>query len=141
MRVTWTARRSNQTVLKDIGFEYSLEGLMLQLKLQYFCHLMGRVDFTGTDPDIGKDYRREEKGMTADGMVGCYHQLNEHEFEKTPGDGEGQESLVCCSPWGCKNNNNKKYAYALESSSENMHPAGFIQGRMETFDINFTYIS
>ena len=70
--------------------------------------------------------------MTEDGMVGWHHQLNGQEFEKTPGDGEGQESLVCCSPWGCKNNNNKNVC---------IHPGGFIQGRMETFDINSTYIS
>ena len=54
------------------------------------------------DPDAGKDWRQEEKGTTEDEMVGRYHQLNGHEFEQTPGDGEGQESLACCSPWGCK---------------------------------------
>ena len=54
------------------------------------------------DPDIGKDWRQAEKGTTEDEMVGRYHQLNGHEFEQTPGDGEGQESLACCSPWGCK---------------------------------------
>ena len=54
------------------------------------------------DPDAGKDWRQAEKGTTEDEMVGRYHQLNGHEFEQTPGDGEGQESLACCSPWGCK---------------------------------------
>ena len=56
----------------------------------------------GKDPDAGKDWRQEEKGMTEDKMVGWHHQLNGHEFEKAPGDGEGQGSLVCCSPWGHK---------------------------------------
>ena len=54
---------------------------------------------TGKDPDAGKDWSQEEKGVTEDEMVGCQHQLSWHEFEKTPGDGEGQGSLVCCSPW------------------------------------------
>ena len=56
----------------------------------------------GKDPDAGKDWRQEEKGMTEDEMVGWHHWLNGHEFEQTPGDGEGQESLVCCNPWGHK---------------------------------------
>ena len=53
----------------------------------------------GKDPDAGKDRRQEEKGMTEDEMVGWHHQLNGHEFEQTPGNGEGQGSLACCSPW------------------------------------------
>ena len=57
---------------------------------------------TGKDSDAGKDRRQEEKGMTEEEMVGWHHQLNGHEFEQVPGDGEGQGSLVCCSPWGCK---------------------------------------
>ena len=56
----------------------------------------------GKDPDAGKDWGREEKGMTEDEMIGWHHWLNGHEFEQTPGDSEGQGSLVCCSPWGCK---------------------------------------
>ena len=74
-------RRSNQSILKEINSEYSLEGLMLKLKLQYFGHLMQRTDFTGKDPDGGKDWRQEEKGMTEDEMVGWHHLLNGHEFE------------------------------------------------------------
>ena len=53
-------------------------------------------------PDAGKDKRREEKGMTEDEMVGCHHQLDEHEFEQALGVGNGQGSLACCSPWGHK---------------------------------------
>ena len=55
---------------------------------------------TGKDPDAGKDWRREEKGMTEDEMVGWHHQLDGHEFEQALGVGDGQGSLVCCSPWG-----------------------------------------
>ena len=58
---------------------------------------------TGKDPDAGKDWRQEEKGMTADEMVGWHHRLNGHEFEQAPGDSEGQGSLACCSPWVAKN--------------------------------------
>ena len=54
------------------------------------------------DPDAGKEWRQEEKGTTKDEMVGWHHWLNGHEFEQAPGDGEGQGSLFCCSPWGHK---------------------------------------
>ena len=57
---------------------------------------------TEKDPDAGKDWRKEEKGMTEDEMVGWHHQLNGHEFEQALGVGDRQGSLVCCSPWGCK---------------------------------------
>ena len=70
----------------------------------------------GKDPDVGKDWRGEEKGTTEDEVVGWHHRLDGHEFEQTPGDGEGQGSLVCCSPWDCKEsdmaewlNNNKPF--------------------------------
>ena len=78
LRVPWTARRSNQSILKEISPEYSWEGLMLQLKLQ-FGHLMWRTDI-GKDPDAGKEWRQEEKGTTEDEMVGWHHQLDGHEF-------------------------------------------------------------
>ena len=54
------------------------------------------------DPDAGNDWRQEEKGTTEDEMVGWHHQLNGHEFKQAPGDGDGQGSLACCSPWGCR---------------------------------------
>ena len=63
LRVPWTARRSNQSILKEISPGCSLEGLMLTLKLQYFGHLMWRADSFGKDPDAGKDWRQEEKGQ------------------------------------------------------------------------------
>ena len=56
----------------------------------------------GKDPDAGKDWRREEKGMTEDKMVGWHHQLDGHEFEQALRVGDGQERLVCCNPWGHK---------------------------------------
>ena len=62
----------------------------------------------GNDPDAGKDWRQEEKGMTLDEMVGWHHQLNGHEFEQAPGIGDGQGSLTCCSPWGHKESDTTK---------------------------------
>ena len=97
MRVPWTARRSNQSILKKIKPECSLEKLML--KLQYFGHLMRRAQLIGKDPDAGKDRGQEEKRATEDEMVGWHHRLNGHEFEQTLGDSEGQGSLVCGSAW------------------------------------------
>ena len=81
LRDPWTARRSNLSILKEVSPEYSLERLMLKLKLQYFGHLMQRTDSLDKDPDAGKDWRWEEKGVTEDEMVGWHHQLDGHEFE------------------------------------------------------------
>ena len=81
MRVPWTARRSNKSILKEISPEYSLKGMMLKLKLQYFAHLMRRIDLFEKDPDAGKDWGQEAKGMTEDEMVGWHHRLNGDEFE------------------------------------------------------------
>ena len=64
--------------------------------------LDGNSRLIGKDHDAGKDRRQEEQGMTEDEMVGWHHWLNGHKFEQTPGDGEGQGSLACCCPWGCK---------------------------------------
>ena len=102
LRVPWTTRKSNQSILKEIHSEYSLEGLMLKLKLQSFGHLMQRTDSLGKDPDAGKDWRQEEKGMTEDEIVGWHHWLNGHVFGKVLAVGDGQGSLVCCSQWGFK---------------------------------------
>ena len=99
LRVPWTARRSNQCILKEISPDYSLEGLMLKLKLQYFGHLMQRADSLEKTLMLGKTEGRKRRGQQ---MVDWHHQLNGHEFEQAPGDGEGQGGLACCSPWGHK---------------------------------------
>ena len=80
MRVPWTARRSNQSILKEISQGCSLEGLMLKQKLQYFGHLMRRVDSL-ENPEAGRGSGQEEKGMTADETAGWHHQPDGHEFE------------------------------------------------------------
>ena len=97
-----TARRSSQSIQKEINPEYSLEGLMLKLKLQYFGYMMRRTDSLEKTLMLGKVERQEEKGLTEAQMVRWHHQLNGREFEQTQVDSEGQESLVCCSPWGHK---------------------------------------
>ena len=96
LRVPWTARKSNQSTLQEINLEYSLEGLMLELKLQYFGHIMWRANSLEKTPILAKEKRAEDE------MVRKHHQLNGHEFEQTLGIGEGQGNLVCCSPWGHK---------------------------------------
>ena len=97
LTVPWIARRSNQSILKEINPDNSLEGLMLKLKLQYFGHLIRRVDSLEKTLML-----REEKGTTEDEMVGWHHQLDGHEFEHALGFGDGQGSLECCSPWSRK---------------------------------------
>ena len=91
LRVPWTVRRSNQSILKEINPEYSLEGLP-DVKSW----------LTGKDSDAGKNWRPEVKGMTEVEMVGWHHWYNGHEFEEALGVGDGQGSLACCSPWGGK---------------------------------------
>ena len=115
LRVPWTARRSNQSILKEISPEYSLEGLMLMLKLQYFGHWMENW-LIWKDPDAGKDWRREETGTTEDEMVGWHHPLNGHELEYTLGVGDGQGSLVCCSRWGLKESDKSEWLIWTELS-------------------------
>ena len=97
------------SILKEINPEYSLEGLLLKLKLQYFGHLMRKAWFIGKDPDAEKDWRREEKGTTEDEMIGWHHLHNGHEFEQAPRVGEGQGSVACCSPWGLKELNKTEW--------------------------------
>ena len=86
LRVPWTARRSNQSILKEISPEYSLEVLMLKLKL--WPHDVKNW-LIWKEPDAGKDWREEEKGTTEDEMVGWHHRLNGYEFEQALGVGDG----------------------------------------------------
>ena len=101
LRVPWTARRSNQSILKEISPEYSLEGMMLKLKLQYFDHLMPRTDSFEKTLVLGKIEGGRRRGWQR--MRWLYGITDSwHEFEKTPGVGGGQGGLECCSPWCCK---------------------------------------
>ena len=100
LRVPWTTRRSNQSILKEISPGCSFEGLMLKLKLQYFGHLMQKSWLIGKDSDAGKNWGQEEKETTEGEMAGWHHRLDGHEFEWTPGVGDGQGGLACCGSWG-----------------------------------------
>ena len=98
LRVLWTTRRSNQSILKEINsihwkdWRWSSNTLATWWKSQLIRK----------DPDAGKDWRQEEKRRTEDEMVGWHHGLNGHDFEQTLGDSKGQESMECCSSWGPK---------------------------------------
>ena len=102
LRVPWTARRSNQSILKEISPGCSLEGLMLEAETQILWPPDAKSWVIWKDPDVGKDWGQEENGMTEDEMVGWNHQLNEYEFGWTPGVGDGQGGLECCGLWGHK---------------------------------------
>ena len=99
LRDPWTARRSNQSILKEIGPGCSLEGMMLKLKLQYFGHLMWRVDSLEKTLMLGGIGGRRRR-RRQDEMAGWHHQLDAHEFGWMPGVGDGQGGLACCDSWG-----------------------------------------
>ena len=103
LRVPWNARKSKESILKEINPEYSLEGLTLN---EADAPILWPPDMKrwliGKDPDSGKDWRQEEKGITEDEMVGCHHHLDGHEFAQAQGVGDGQGSLACSSQWSCK---------------------------------------
>ena len=99
-RVPWTARRSNQSILQEMSPGYSLEGLILKLKLQYLGHLIQRAD--SLEKYAGKDWGQEEKGTTEDEMAGWHHRLKGHGFGWTLGVGDVQGGLACFGSWGHK---------------------------------------
>ena len=101
LRVPWTARRSNQSIWKEISPEYSLEGWCWSWNSKTLPP-NAKNWLLWKDPDAGKDWRWEEKMTTEDEMVGWHHWLNGHEFEWTLGVGDGQGGLACCSSWGHK---------------------------------------
>ena len=102
MKAPWTAKKSNQPILKEINDEYSLKELVLKLKLQYFGHLMGRANSLEKTLILGeiegrRRRRRRQRMRWLDGIINSVE-----EYEQAPGDGEGQGSLACCSLWGRK---------------------------------------
>ena len=99
LKVPWTAKRSNQSILKEISPEYSLD----------WCWSWNSSTLATWCEELTHEKRpwcwerwRQEKGTTEDEMVGWHHRLDGREFEQTPGVGDGQGNLACCSPWGCK---------------------------------------
>ena len=101
MRVPWKARRSNQSILKEINPEYSLEGLMLKLKLQYFGHLMQPADSLEKTLMLGKTEGRRRRGQQRMRWLKGITESMDINLGKL-GEGEGQGSLACCSPWGLR---------------------------------------
>ena len=100
LRVPWTGKE-----IKPVNPEGNqpwifMEGLMLKLKFQYFSPLMWSANSLEKTLMLGMFEGKSKKGMAEDKMIGWYHQLNGYEFERSPGDSEGQGSLECCSPWG-----------------------------------------
>ena len=98
LRVPWTARRSNQSIIKEISPGCSLEGLMLKLKLQYFVHLIQRADSLEKTLMLGKIEGRRRKGQQRM-MVGWHHRLDGHGFGWPLGVGDGPGGLACCNSW------------------------------------------
>ena len=102
MTISWMARRSNQSILKEIGPEYSLEGLMPKLKLQYYGHLIQRANSSEKTLMLGKIESRRRRGQQRMSWLDGVINSMDMEFEQTLEDGEGQGSLVCCSSWGLR---------------------------------------
>jgi len=132
LRVPWTARRSNQSILKEI------KGFLLEIKTaaEAEAPILWPPDVKSwlirKDPDAGKGWRQEEKGTTEDEMVEWHHWRSGHEFEQAPGDGEGQGSLACCSPWGWKESDTTewttKFLYSIYYVPGNAGDLGLIPG-------------
>ena len=102
MRVPWTARKSNQPIIKEISPKYSLEGLVLKLKLQYFDHLMQKIDTFEKTLMLGTIESKRRRGQQRIRWMDGITDSMGHEFEQTLGDGEGPGSLARCSPWGLR---------------------------------------
>ena len=100
--VPWTARRSNQSILKGNQSWVFIGKTDAEAEAPILWPPDVKKWLIGKDPDAGKDWRQEEKRMTEDEMVGWHHRRDGQEFEQAPGVGDGQGSLVCCSPWGHK---------------------------------------
>ena len=120
----WNARKSKQSILKEINPENALEGLMLKLKLQYFGHLMRRADSLEKMLVLENIKGRRRRGWQHE-TIGWHHWLSGHEFEQAPVDVEGRGSLTCYGPWSLTKsdmseclNNNKNCFYLLYTSRE-----------------------
>ena len=102
LRVPWTARRSNQSILKEINSELFTRRSDAEAEALILLPPDVKSQLIGKDPDTGKHWRQKETEVAKDEMVRWHHWLYGHEFEQAPGVGDGQGGLVCCYSWGCK---------------------------------------
>ena len=102
LRVPWASRRSNQSILREINSREFTGRTDAEVEVPVLWAPDVKTWLIGTDPDARKDWGQEKKWVTEDETVGWHHRLDRHEFEWTPGVGDGQGSLACCSPWGRK---------------------------------------
>ena len=122
LRVPWLARRSSQSILKEVNPEYVLEGLLAEAKVPILWPPDVKSQLIGKGLDAEKEWQEKEKGAAENEMVRYHHWLNGHEFEQTMGD-SGQRSLACCTPWGHKESdtvlclNNKFSAQGLSGNT------------------------
>ena len=123
LRVPWSIRKSNQSIIKEISPECSLEGLMLKLNLQYFGHLMQRTDSLEKTLMLAKTEGRRRRGWQAE-MVEWHHWLYGHEFEQALGVGDGQGGLACCTPWCCKESDTR--VTELNSTVSKQQAQGYV---------------
>ena len=121
------ARRSNQSILKEVSPGCSLVGLILKLKLPILWPPDAKSWLIWKDPDAGKDWGQEEKGTTEDEMFGWHHRLDGHRFGWTPGVGDGQWGLVCCGSWGHKESDTTE---RLNSWTELKLPGGLLKTKI-----------
>ena len=126
LRVHWTARRSNQSLLQETSPEYSIGRTDAEAETPILWSPDGKNWLIWKDPDAGKDWGQEEKEGTEDEMVGWHHQLNGQGFGWTPGVGDGQEGLACCSSWGCKESDTTEWL----NWTELRHLTGFPSSRL-----------
>ena len=133
LRVPWTARRWNQSILKEINPEYSLEGLMLKFQL---WPPDAKSWLIGKDPDAGKDWGEKEKGAE-DEMVRQHHQFNGHEFEQTPGDSEGQWSPGVLQSTGSQSSGHNWVT--KQSNHTSPHPSPQVTTNLIFFSMNLFF--
>ena len=123
LRVPWTARRSNQSILR-ISPGCSLEGTMLKLNSSTLPTPANNW-LIGKDSDAWRDWGQEGKGTTEDEMAGWHHRLDGQEFEWTPGDGDGQGGLACCHSWGRKESDRTEWLNSTDVFFKEMSVEGF----------------
>ena len=133
LRVPWTTRRSNQSILKEVNPGHSFEGLMLKLKLQYFGHLMRRTDSLEKTLMLGKIEGRKRRAWQRmrwlDGIT------DSHELEQAPRVGDIQGSLECCIPWVCKEWTWLREGTELNWRGSSLYPANKWQGQGKAFGL------